>query len=434
MSNDEVRKEVAWRVGGLTDVPRARAWLLLVLAFAAIVAAPAIVGRGEEAFAPRWRTAWQCAREISRSATAPRPEGTSVARLAERNRAVVRALVACEDRIDDAAPFRVVVAAPFQSVLTTFLETGNEQVVVGRNNWWYFRPALDSVTGRGFLTVAWQHHRAKSTKAEDAAPHTNPVSAIAALARALHRQGTQLIVVPVPVKVTVHPERLIHARAAADLPLLRNASFSRWLERLREAHIEILDLGPALATLGYERPAYLERDTHWTPAAMQYTAGLLARHVAPYLDPSRHQVDWSTRRQAVAAPGDLTALLGLTRAAQPPHQSVEITRIFNGHGQPWRPDPEADVLLLGDSFTNIYSAPGLGWGTSAGLAEHLSLALGRTVDRLVQNDAGAYATREALGRLLTADPARLAAKRVVVYQFAERELSLGDWRPVPGLE
>ena len=71
----------------------------------------------------------------------------------------------------------------------------------------------------------------------------------------------------------------------------------------------------------------------------------------------------------------------------------------------------------------------MGWGTSAGLVEQLSFALGRPVDRMVQNDAGSYATREMLAR---AEPQRLAPKRVVVYQFAARELAFGDWRLIAG--
>ncbi len=85
------------------------------------------------------------------------------------------------------------------------------------------------------------------------------------------------------------------------------------------------------------------------------------------------------------------------------------------------------MLVLGDSFSNIYSAESFGAGTSAGLVEHLSYILQRPIDRLVQNGDGAFATRT----LLQEDPSRLAGKRVVVYQFATRELTIGDWRLLP---
>jgi hypothetical protein len=96
-------------------------------------------------------------------------------------------------------------------------------------------------------------------------------------------------------------------------------------------------------------------------------------------------------------------------------------------GSPWRSARDADVLVLGDSFSNIYALESMGWGTSAGFVEQLSFALRRPVDRLVQNDEGAFATRAMLQR----DPSRLDGKRVVVYQFAVRELAFGDWKVLP---
>ena len=106
-------------------------------------------------------------------------------------------------------------------------------------------------------------------------------------------------------------------------------------------------------------------------------------------------------------------------------ETVTVRRILSTDGDPWRSSRDADVLVLGDSFANIYSLESMGWGTSAGLVEQLSYELRRPVDRLVQNDAGAYATRDMLQR---AGPERLAVKKVVIWQFAARELAFGDWK------
>jgi alginate O-acetyltransferase complex protein AlgJ len=109
---------------------------------------------------------------------------------------------------------------------------------------------------------------------------------------------------------------------------------------------------------------------------------------------------------------------------------VTTHMVLDAAGRPWRRDPDAEVLLLGDSFTNVYSDPALGWGRGAGLAEQLSFVLGRPIDKLALNAGGAHATREALARALGTGRARLEGKRLVIYQFATRELSGGDWRPV----
>jgi alginate O-acetyltransferase complex protein AlgJ len=91
---------------------------------------------------------------------------------------------------------------------------------------------------------------------------------------------------------------------------------------------------------------------------------------------------------------------------------------------PWTPG-DSDVLLLGDSFTNIYSDAAMGWGESAGFAEHLSLALGRPLDVLAENGGGAAALRLSLAR--AENRQRLAGKRLVIYQFAMRDLVGQHW-------
>ena len=102
-----------------------------------------------------------------------------------------------------------------------------------------------------------------------------------------------------------------------------------------------------------------------------------------------------------------------------------MRRVLQPDGTPWRPSRDADVLVLGDSFSNIYSLESMGWGNAAGFVEQLSYVLRRPVDRIVQNDEGAFATREMLRR---AGDERLDGKRVVIYQFAARELAFGDWK------
>lgn len=111
-----------------------------------------------------------------------------------------------------------------------------------------------------------------------------------------------------------------------------------------------------------------------------------------------------------------------------PPQAVTVHQVQDETGASWEPDPTAKVLLLGDSFTNVYSVDEMGWGGSAGLGPQLALALGSKVDVLARNDSGAFATRQMLFRALLAGEDRLLGKRVVIWEFASRELSVGDWK------
>ncbi|MES1183271.1 MAG: hypothetical protein ABUL60_05620, partial [Myxococcales bacterium] len=183
----------------------------------------------------------------------------------------------------------------------------------------------------------------------------------------------------------------------------------------------------------HEQPLYLVQDTHFAPAYMERIASDLAKlvsdlHVLPSLTdkPALHAVE-----QPASRVGDLVDMLKLPedqQVFQP--QRVLIHQVQDASGTPWEPDAAADVLLLGDSFTNIFTLEGMGWGSAAGLGPHLALALGRPLDVIAQNDSGAFATRQALSRELAAGQDRLAGKRVVIWEFASRELSVGDWKPL----
>ena len=174
--------------------------------------------------------------------------------------------------------------------------------------------------------------------------------------------------------------------------------------------------------------SYLERDTHWRPEAMDEAARAVAvelRALAdlPVGDPARFGESEAT----VDGTGDLDGLLGA--AGGVPRQRV-TTRPVSTAGARWRPERGAPVLVLGDSFTAVYSQGDLGWGAGAGFAERLAFHLGLAVDRIARNAGGASATREALAAELARDPSRLDGIAAVVWQLAAREISGGDWREV----
>jgi len=133
----------------------------------------------------------------------------------------------------------------------------------------------------------------------------------------------------------------------------------------------------------------------------------------------------------ISATGD-TALMLKLPASSPLRevQSVIIDPVATSDGGPWRANRESPVLVLGDSYANIFSADGLGWGGNAGFAEQLSLRLGHRVDKLARNDAGAHSAREMLAAESARNPGWLEGKKVVVWVMAAREFVRGDWSHV----
>ncbi|MEI7902364.1 MAG: hypothetical protein WCK89_19105, partial [bacterium] len=310
---------------------------------------------------------------------------------------------------------------------------GNEKAYLGRNGWLFYRPDLDYVTGRSFLDPRVLKRRA-TTGGNPKAPQPDPIKAIVHFRDQLAARGIALIVVPAPAKPSIYPE-CFSRRYTAKSPVVQNPSFEPFKSRLTQAGIAVFDPAPLLAEAkarGPALPLYLKTDTHWTPAAMELVAGKLADAVRSTVAlPTAVAGRLTTVAKPVENMGDVAMMLKLPvgQRAFPP-ETVRIRQVLDGK-RFLRADPQSEVLFMGDSFANIYSLEPMGWGEAAGLVEHLSLALGLPVDAICRNDAGSCATREMLAKELYRGNDRLAGKKVVIWEFASRELACGDWKLLP---
>jgi alginate O-acetyltransferase complex protein AlgJ len=292
---------------------------------------------------------------------------------------------------------------------------GNEQVYLGQNNWLFYRPDVDYVTGPPFLEPKVMTQRAHATAAQP-----DPIRAIVDFRDQLATRRIDLVAVPIPVKPGVEAVHL-SGRAERNI-ILQNASFSEFKTRLVKAGVRVFDPGDTLTLVG--GPKYLEADTHWRPETMER----VVENLASFINGSPQPVSAvPVVERTIRGFGDIARMLKLPESTGPySKETVTIHEVTS-----WRPSKDADILLLGDSFSNIFSLAGLGWGESAGLAEHLSRALGnRPLDCILRNSDGAFATREILSRELARGKDRLAGKKLVIWEFAARELAFGDWKMI----
>lgn len=334
-------------------------------------------------------------------------------------------LKAVEEQLENESVVSEWLLPRVQSILTGKLGVGNEQVYLGEDGWLFYRPDVDYVTGPPFLAPATIRRRTLA-----AAVQPDPVKAIVAFRDQLAARGIELVLLPVPGKASIEGERLsLKARAEA---LLANESFTEFQRQLAAAQVRIFDPAPLLMDRkagSNDLPQYLEKDTHWRPEAMEFIAQRLA-WLLTSVEPNGATGSLQILPAQIAGRGDIARMLKLS----PQHQNIDtpqtvpIRQVFD-RDNPWRPSGEAEVLLLGDSFANIFSLAALGWGESAGLAEHLSAALGgRPLDCILRNSDAAFATREILSRELARGKDRLAGKKFVIWEFAARELAFGDWK------
>lgn len=344
-----------------------------------------------------------------------------------------------EHDIEVASYAKTYVQPRLQGWLTRFGRVGNKRATIGHDGWLYYTPGVQHVAGPGFLQRDLQSSRRKaSLDAGDGAVEPDPLPAIFDFQRALAARGIRLVLFPVPDKAALQPAQL-HGRGEPSA-VTDNPDTAAFIAQVRQRGVVVFDARAAVPAAP-RAPVFLVQDTHYTPAWMEQLAFALAQVVVQLgvLPPPAAPAVLQAAPQTATRVGDLVDMLKLLddqRQFSP--RTVTVHQVQDAQGNPWESDPAADVLLLGDSFTNIFTLEGMGWGAAAGLGPQLSRALGRPLDVIAQNDSGAFATRQALARELAAGNDRLAGKRVVIWQFASRELSNGDWkrlewpRPIAG--
>ena len=421
----ERKREVFARIEvGRTAISSALARILCILFALTVLAVSAAQCLWGDASATHPASVF---RTVSAAATSGWKGRSPWRRIVNANRAALKAMNEYERGLEDGSPVRPLALVVRERVMQMWLGMSGEQVYVGREGWIFHRPGIDHLAGPGFLTRRHVRKREASRKEWQPELHLDPVAAISDFAEQLARRGIRLIVMPVPAKPQVHPEKF-SGRYAGRRGALHNRSFAQFKAALEAKGVWVFDCAAALADakLRTRKPQYLAGDTHWTPQAVEIASKLLSEFIEERIELSVVRPPAYVRSEAPGCQiGDLARMLHLPRREQ-----VTTGLVTRAKSYLWRPDRDADVLVLGDSFTNIYSLEAMGWGESAGLAEQLSFEMQRPLDRIARNADGAFATRQILNRELARGRDRLAGKKLVVWQFASRELSFGNWTPL----
>lgn len=320
-----------------------------------------------------------------------------------------------------------------QLLLSSTAREGNEKAVIGRAGYMFYKPGITYLASPGFLNADVLGRRERAAHDTGEVLAADPRPAIFELNAALRQRGIQLVLFPVPDKAMLQPREL-HGRVEHNrpTPTPRSRDSGRLFAELKQRGVLVFDPTPTQIAPS-DAPRFLVQDTHWTPTFMQQVAAELAAYVKrhAHLSAAPSAVHYSRKPTRIARVGDIVDMLklseGQTRFLP---QEVGISQVVDASGEPFQPSEEAEVLLLGDSFSNIFSEEFMGWGSAAGLPAQLAMELQRPLDVIAQNDSGAFATRTALALELEGGKARLAGKKVVIWEFASRELAVGNWKRI----
>jgi hypothetical protein len=288
-----------------------------------------------------------------------------------------------------------------QAARFVLLEDTGDKALRGRNGWFFYRPAVQYLI-------------------EPAPSSEEVLAAVLAFRDDLAKRGIRLLVMPAPNKASVYPEMLA-ARAARVKSV--NAGTGKVLAELKNAGVEIFDLfdlyGRAKGTPGGPM-YYLAQDSHWSPEGMRLAAEAVARRLLDLGWVQRGTAKYETRPVAVERYGDVLKMIRvpqMERLFEPQHinctQVVDVER-----GKPYADDPNSPVLVVGDSFLRIFERDEPG---SGGFVAHLALNLGFGLSSVISDGGASTLVRQQLAR----KPALLKGKKVVIWEFVERDIRFG---------
>ncbi len=300
----------------------------------------------------------------------------------------------------------------------------NRLAVAGRDGWLFLASELRHIGVGPF----WGEFAAAASRAPRP-EQADPLPVIVDFQKQLAQLGIELILVPVPPKALIYPDKLVETASPAATA---ETELARFYDLLRAQDVAVLDLAPrflAERAAGEPAPLYCRQDSHWSGRACIVAAKAIAAAIAdrPWLAASERKEVELTEAE-IELQGDLWASLPEPR---PERERIPVRRV-QADQQPVAPDRASPVLLLGDSHVLAFHAGGDMQTAGAGLADQLAAELGFPVDVLGVRGSGATPARISLMRRARAESGYLADKKLVVWCFGAREFTEATgWSPVP---
>jgi SGNH hydrolase-like domain, acetyltransferase AlgX len=260
----------------------------------------------------------------------------------------------------------------------------------------------------------------------------NPVPAIVDFKNQLSSAGIDLLVVPVPPKVVIYPEKLTpDCPVPPTLPPAYDSVDRAFCRELTAQGVHVLDLGDVFMKargVSGQAPLYCRTDTHWSPSGIEIASREIINAVGnpPWMQGLKTP-GWSTLTFSNSFTGDLAAspndkastetvvLKTLAKPGDLPEQLPSVSR-------------QSPIVLLGDSHNLVFHSGGDMHAVGAGLPDLLAEGLGMPVDLVAVRGSGATAARWNLARRHD----NLAGKKLVIWCFTARDFTeAGHWDKVP---
>lgn len=324
-----------------------------------------------------------------------------------------RYLRAYEHRLENENAMVVTLRPRYQALLWNVFRDPGEKGVRGDSDWLFYREDVN------YLVRPSPFDRRSDSL-------DNPVTAILDFKRQLDARGIRLLVVLMPGKPSVYPEKL-NEDAAPHTG--RDFSHSMTVLDSLSAHgVDYVNLFETFTQAKRQDSRgnylYLDKDTHWTPRGAELAAQVIAKRVSEYdfakVLPVKEYADSAVK---VERTGDIATMSGLDVFKT---QIVTAHKVRETSGAPFKDDFRASqILILGDSYSRIYETDS---PMDAGWIAHFAKDMHTPVASIVSDGGASTLVREKLARKSRV----LRNKKLVIWEFVERDLRYGDsgWKKI----
>jgi SGNH hydrolase-like domain, acetyltransferase AlgX len=303
-------------------------------------------------------------------------------------------------------------------------ESEHAAVITGVDGWFFLSSDIR------FLSVGqfWGTDAAKVSRAHKP-ESADPIPAIVDFHDQLKRRGIDLLLMPIPPKAAIYPEKIVpnidlHGETAA--PFL-----ARFYDELRKHEIDVVDLAPAFLQnhAGEHGPVFCKTDTHWSGFGCVLAAQTIKEKIREKLA-GQPRKDYAAEWKETTIKGDLGDLAGPDAKKIEPEKIAIRTVSDKETGAAINPDPNSPLLIIGDSHTLVFHDF---LAEKSGLLDQVAYEIGFAPDLIGTRGSGATSVRVSLYRRARKDPGYLAKKKVIVWCFAAREFTESDqgWDKVP---
>lgn len=287
------------------------------------------------------------------------------------------------------------------------IKSDSKTVLQGKDNWFFLKSEVRCLSIENFWGKnAQKYARAIRPNAKD------PLKAIVDYNERLKKENIKLLLLPIPPKVVIYPDKLIKK----ELPIKRyDKNLSSFYKVLREHGVDVLDLTNYLLNLrkSSTEPLYCLGDSHYSSYACRAIAIELVKKI-------REEITLKTTKKykvtelSLSFTGDLYKMNSRIDLKETRKLYYVKETTFSDN---------SPILLLGDSHTLIFETGGDMFAKKAGLPSLLAAELGLPVDVIGVRGSGATPARINLYRKSKKDKDYLKRKKLIIWCFAAREFT-----------